>query len=104
MPITASAPGTAGAAAPNPTYPAVYVVTLSARTRVAHMRPLFGDEVWARQANGTATAKTTRDYLTRRMTQPRFANAPLWATRLSVPASGRPAASSPPRARWSRTT
>ncbi|TVY99948.1 hypothetical protein EAS64_40665 [Trebonia kvetii] len=62
--ISASAPGTTGAAAPNPKYPAVYVVTLSARTRVAHMRPLFGDEAWARQANGPAAGKTIRLALT----------------------------------------
>jgi hypothetical protein len=56
--ISASAPGTAGAAAPNAKYPAVYVVTLNRETRVAHVSPLYYDEAPAHQANGTAAGKT----------------------------------------------
>jgi hypothetical protein len=49
--ISASAPGTAGAAAPQPTYPAVYTVTSDRRTHVATVRPLFYDEASATVAN-----------------------------------------------------
>ncbi|MGH3212060.1 MAG: hypothetical protein ACRDNO_30300 [Trebonia sp.] len=56
--ISASAPGTAGAAAPNAKYPAVYVVTLNPKTKVAHVSPLYYDEAPARQANGAAAGKT----------------------------------------------
>ena len=56
--ISASAPGTTGAAAPNAKYPAVYVVTLNPWTKVAHVSPLYYDEAPASQANGTAAGKT----------------------------------------------
>jgi len=49
--ISASAPGTTGAAAPQPTYPAVYRVTFDAKTRVATVRALFFDEASAKVAN-----------------------------------------------------
>ena len=49
--ISASAPGTAGAAAPQPAYPAVYTVTFDVRTHVARVRPLFYDEASATVAN-----------------------------------------------------
>jgi hypothetical protein len=42
--ISASAPGTTGAPAPQPTYPAVYSVTLDPSTLVATVTPLFNDE------------------------------------------------------------
>jgi hypothetical protein len=37
--ISASAPGSTGAAAPNPAYPALYAVTLNPAKHVAHVRP-----------------------------------------------------------------
>jgi hypothetical protein len=52
MLISASAPGTTGGSAPNPAYPAVYVVTLSRFQRVAYIRALFFDESHATAANG----------------------------------------------------
>jgi hypothetical protein len=55
--ISASAPGTTGAAAPQPTYPAVYRVTLDGTTDVATVAPLFYDEDSATVANrNTATS------------------------------------------------
>ena len=62
--ISASAPGTTGAAAPNAKYPAVYAVTLSPRTRVAHVSPLYYDEAPAAQANGPKAGKTVNLALT----------------------------------------
>ena len=56
--ISASAPGTTGAAAPNAKYPAVYTVTLDASTRIADVSPLYYDEAPARQANGAKAGKT----------------------------------------------
>jgi hypothetical protein len=50
--ISASAPGTSGAAAPQPQYPAVYSVTLDPQTSVASVSPLFSDEATALAANG----------------------------------------------------
>ncbi len=49
--ISASAPGTTGAAAPQASYPAVYRATFDASTRVATIRPLFFDEATATLAN-----------------------------------------------------
>ena len=49
--VSASAPGTNGAAAPQPTYPAVYTVTLDPTTQVATVHPLFSDEDPATVAN-----------------------------------------------------
>jgi hypothetical protein len=49
--ISASAPGTTGAPAPQPNYPAVYSVTLDPTTRVATVTPLFFDESPAATAN-----------------------------------------------------
>ena len=46
--ISASAPGTTGAPAPQPTYPAVYSVTLDPAARVATVTSLFDDEDPAR--------------------------------------------------------
>jgi hypothetical protein len=64
--IAASAPGTTGGApAPNPAYPAVYVVTLNSRTHVATVRPLFYDEAKATVANpGSGAGKTVKLGLT----------------------------------------
>jgi hypothetical protein len=52
MLISASAPGTTGAAAPKPFYPAVYVVILNWAKHLASLRPLFFDEAAATAANG----------------------------------------------------
>jgi hypothetical protein len=49
--ISASAPGTTGASAPQPTYPAVYAVTFDSATRIATVSPLFFDEDVATVAN-----------------------------------------------------
>lgn len=49
--ISASAPGTSGASAPQPSYPAVYSVQLDAATLVATVTPLFFDESTAMVAN-----------------------------------------------------
>lgn len=50
--ISASAPGTTGTlAAPQPTFPAVYSVTLDSATSVATVSPLFHDEDTATVAN-----------------------------------------------------
>ncbi len=52
MLISASAPGTTGAAAPQPYYPAVYVVTLNQPKHLAFFHALFFDESHATAANG----------------------------------------------------
>ncbi len=57
--ISASAPGTTGAAAPNAAYPAVYSVSLDPGTRVATVHSLFGDEASATMANSGADAGKT---------------------------------------------
>jgi hypothetical protein len=49
--ISASAPGTTGAPAPQPTYPAVYKVRFDPMTLVATVKPLFYDEARATVAN-----------------------------------------------------
>jgi hypothetical protein len=49
--ISASAPGTVGAPAPQPTYPAAYSVTFDRATRVATVTPVFFDEAPATVAN-----------------------------------------------------
>lgn len=56
--ISASAPGTTGKAAPQASYPAVYVVTLNSSTHKASVRSLFGDEASAKQANSGKTGTT----------------------------------------------
>ncbi len=55
MLVSASAPGTTGKAAPQSTYPAVYVVSLNSSTHMAKIRSLFGDEASAKRANSGAT-------------------------------------------------
>ena len=52
MLVSASAPGTTGAAAPEPYYPAVYVVTLNPVNHVAYTTPLFFDESRATAVDG----------------------------------------------------
>lgn len=52
--ISASAPGTTGAAAPQATYPAVYRVLLDGATQTAAVKPLFFDEDFAVEANPTS--------------------------------------------------
>jgi hypothetical protein len=64
MLISASAPGTVGAAAPQPYYPAVYEVTLDQANRVAHVKALFYDESYATAANGPHFLHTVRLGLT----------------------------------------
>jgi hypothetical protein len=49
--VSASAPGTTGKPAPQPSYPAVYLVTFDRATHVAHFAELFGDEAKAVVAN-----------------------------------------------------
>jgi hypothetical protein len=56
--ISASAPGTTGAPAPQPTYPAVYRVSLDATTHLATVSPLFFDEATATVANVGPTQGT----------------------------------------------
>jgi hypothetical protein len=63
MLISASAPGTTGAAAPNPAYPAVYSVTLSPG-HVAYIHALFSDESIATAANGPHAWKRVKLGLT----------------------------------------
>jgi hypothetical protein len=61
--ISASAPGTTGAAAPNPAYPAVYRAVFDAKTRVATVTPLFFDEATATVANTSTAARGTSEQL-----------------------------------------
>jgi hypothetical protein len=49
--LSASAPGTTGKPAPQPTYPAVYTVTFDRHDHVATVRPVFFDEAPATVAN-----------------------------------------------------
>lgn len=49
--ISASAPGTTGAAAPQARYPAVYRATFDPAARTVRLRELFGDEARANVAN-----------------------------------------------------
>jgi hypothetical protein len=58
MLVSASAPGTSGKAAPQASYPAVYVVSLNAGTHTASIRALFGDEAAAKAANGSSSSTT----------------------------------------------
>ena len=63
--ISASAPGTTGKAAPQPSYPAVYSVTFDRFTRIATVSALFGDEAPATVANlGADHGKVVRLALT----------------------------------------
>jgi hypothetical protein len=64
MLISASAPGTTGAAAPDPAYPAVYAVTLDQASHLASTRALFWDESAAAAANGPHSGRTVRLGLT----------------------------------------
>jgi hypothetical protein len=63
--VSASAPGTTGKAAPQPTYPATYIVTFNSHTRIATVHALFYDEAIARDANiGADLGKKVRLALT----------------------------------------
>ena len=63
--VSASAPGTTGKAAPQPGYPAVYVVTFERAAHVARVRALFYDESRATVANlGPDHGKVVRLALT----------------------------------------
>jgi hypothetical protein len=62
--ISASAPGTVGASAPQPTYPAVYVVRLNAKTKIATVHPLYDDESTATALNGPHEGKPVQLALT----------------------------------------
>ena len=65
--VSASAPGTTGAPAPQPTYPAMYAVTLHASAHLAAVVPVFNDEDTAVVANldspqlGSSTALALTD-------------------------------------------
>ncbi len=54
--ISASAPGTTGSPAPQPGYPAVYLVTFDPASHIATVHPLFYDEATATVANVGAQA------------------------------------------------
>jgi hypothetical protein len=58
--VSASAPGTTGAAAPKPNYPAVYVVSLNQAKHIASVRALFYDEAKATAANGPKFGHTVK--------------------------------------------
>lgn len=58
--ISASAPGTTGAGAPQPNYPAVYSVSLNGATDVATVQPLFYDEDAATIANRDGAQHRTK--------------------------------------------
>jgi hypothetical protein len=64
MLISASAPGTAGAAAPKPYYPAVYVASLNWQKHLVYVRALFYDESHATAADGPHKGKSVRLGLT----------------------------------------
>jgi hypothetical protein len=57
--VSASAPGTTGAPAPQPSYPAVYTVTFDRQAGVADVAPLFSDEASATVANTNSAAYGT---------------------------------------------
>lgn len=63
--ISASAPGTTGKPAPQPSYPAIYVVTFDRKAHVARVSGLFSDEAMAVVANaGSGHGKKVRLGLT----------------------------------------
>ena len=62
--ISASAPGTSGAAAPQAKYPAVYRAAFHSAGRTVTLRPVFGDEALARSANSGAGGQRVRLALT----------------------------------------
>jgi hypothetical protein len=64
MLVSASAPGTTGAAAPKPYYPGVYVITLHPAQGLAYFTALFYDEANATAANGPDLGTTVRLGLT----------------------------------------
>jgi TusA-related sulfurtransferase len=61
--ISASAPGTTGAAAPQAAYPAVYRASFDAHAHVARLRPLFFDESVATDVNTNSAQRGQRVHL-----------------------------------------
>lgn len=62
--VSASAPGTTGKPAPQPNYPALYLVTFHSATHVASLIPVFGDEARAIVANPGSHSRTVKLALT----------------------------------------
>jgi hypothetical protein len=62
--LSASAPGTTGAAAPQAKYPAVYRAVFNAKTHVATVHAMFYDEATATVADGSAKGKRVHLALT----------------------------------------
>jgi hypothetical protein len=62
--VSASAPGTTGKPAPQPSYPALYLVTFNRATRIAKVTSLFSDEAPAVVANVPGKPKVVRLALT----------------------------------------
>jgi hypothetical protein len=62
--ITASAPGTTGAPPPQASYPAVYLVTLNPKTKVATVHAVYSDEAMAKAVNGPHAGKEVKLALT----------------------------------------
>jgi hypothetical protein len=58
--LSASAPGTTGAAAPRPNYPAVYRAEFDAKTHVATVHALFYDEALAKVTNTNSAQRGKR--------------------------------------------
>jgi hypothetical protein len=79
--ISASAPGTNGTAAPQPTYPAVYQVSLQPVTDIAQIHPLFFDESSATVANAGGSGGTSTKLM---LTDPDSNEVvPFWAPRFA---------------------
>jgi len=80
--VSASAPGTTGAAAPKPTYPAVYRVAFDNATHVATVQPLFFDEAAATVANTNSSENGKTEHLA--LTDPDSnEDVPAYATRFA---------------------
>lgn len=62
--VSASAPGTTGKPAPQPSYPAVFAVTLNPKNKVATVHAVFSDEATALALNGKNAGKPVRLGLT----------------------------------------
>ena len=91
--ISASAPGTTGAAAPQARYPAVYRATFDPAAQTVRLRELFGDE--ARAKSRTRVRNTASPCASRSPTRTR--------TRMSRRTRGGSPASSCSRARATRS-
>lgn len=62
--VSASAPGTTGAPAPQPGYSAAYLLTFGGAGKVATIHPLYSDEARAKVANTGARGRVVRLALT----------------------------------------